>query len=504
MSVLRFSDVFDEDTWATQCAELKELNVTGICIYTDGGYRPKLKPPFTSWALHSFFYKEGKPTKTARYKFNFPTKEGYVDTIADKSSIVTAYKIFNASGLIRTGHVTNNVAELQAFILALDLVIKTGLKDILKTIRVFSDSEYVLNNAIQHLKTWKERGWKLSSGQPVQNLDYWKVIDLQLKEIEDLDIDTAFEYVKGHVNAGNIIVDAACTLAITTGIEVNNFCDEEWYHSKEVEIEPLLLEQRYLHFPGLTEGYDDYIYMFSFLDTKIPISSIGCRLEDISIAIIKTQDVDTLDNLKLVHRECVKLEELIAPVPMVVDLKNILNNKFNYFLLNDLTKQLPRIEEIDKVTINNPIDESTVLQVISPPRNSFKALDEYQKGVKILRDLFNDEPSVRKTDITDYFYKTVEKKNALEFILKTEEAVEVDVEYWAEDIVKTTKIILTVGLDLPRRRVLYNLVNTNPKISVITWEWGQSSFRCGVLVETDNSYGFWFTPYANTQLLEGE
>ena len=84
------------------------------------------------------------------------------------------------------------------------------------------------------------------------------------------------------------------------------------------------------------------------------------------------------------------------------------------------------------------------------------------------------------------------------------EAVEVDAEYWAEDIVKTTKITLTVGLDLPRRRVLYNLVNANPKISVITWEWGQSSFRCGVLVETDNSYGFWFTPYANTQLLEGE
>ena len=106
-------------------------------------------------------------------------------------------------------------------------------------------------------------------------------------------------------------------------------------------------------------------------------------LEDISIAIIKTQDTDTLDNLKLVHRECVKLEELVAPVPMVVDLKNILNNKFNYFLLNDLTKQLPRVEEIDKVTINNPIDESTVLQVISPPRNSFKALDEYQKGVKM-------------------------------------------------------------------------------------------------------------------------
>lgn len=506
MSVLRFSDVFDELVWQQQCAELEKLEVSGICIYTDGGYRPKLKAPHTSWAIHSFFYKEGKPKQTARYKSNFPTKEGYCDVPAEKSSIVTSLKIFNASGLIRTEHVTSNVAELQAFILALDLVIKTSLKDFIKTVRVFSDSEYVLKNANLHIKSWKERGWKLTNGQPVSNLEHWLIIDAQLQKIEELDIDIICSHVAGHVNFGNLIVDKACTLAITNGIVINNFCDEEWYLSKEVTLDPLLLEQRYLHFPGLLPGYDEYAYMFSFLDTKIPISLIGCRLEDISISIIKINNEDTVDNLKLVHRECVKFEEAIAPVPMVVELRNLLSNKFSYYLENNLTTQLPRIEEIDKITIRSPIDDSTVLQVISPPRNSFKALNEYQTGVKVLRDLHEGSPFVRKTDITDFFFKENEKKKSLEFMLKTEEYIEVEAEYWAgrDDEIKKAKVILTLGLDTPRRRPLFNIAELNPKVSVITWEKGESSFRYGVLVETDNSYGFWLTPYANTQLLLGE
>lgn len=508
MSVLRFSDVFDELAWQEHCAELEKLEATGVCIYTDGGYRPKLKPPHASWAIHSFFYKEGKPKQTARYKSNFPTKEGYCDVPAEKSSIVTSLKIFNASGLIRSDHVTNNIAELQAFILALDLIIKTGLKDFVKTVRVFSDSEYVLKGANMSLKTWKEKGWKLANGQPVANLDHWLIIDSQLQKIEELDIEIISSHVAGHVDFGNLIVDKACTLALTNRIEVNSFCDEEWYLSKEVTLDPLLLEQRYLHFPGLTPGYDEFAYMFSFLDTKIPISSIGCRLEDISVSIIKINNEETGDKLKLVHRECVKFEDAIAPVPMVVELKNLLSNKINYYLENDLTTSLPRIEEIDKISIRSPVDDSNILQIISPPRNSFKALHEYQVAVKVLRDLQADSPFVRKTDITDFFFKEKpdDKKKALEFMLKTEEFIDVEAEYWSGgDVeIKKAKVILTLGLDTPRRRVLYNLVDLNPKISVITWEKGESSFRYGVLVETDNSYGFWLTPYANTQLLLGE
>lgn len=500
MSVLRFSDVFDQDAWKNHTAELEELEVTGVCLYTDGGYRSKERKPNASWGIHSYFYKEGKPAKaSARYKLNFPTKEGYTDVPAEKSAIVTSMKIFNASGLIRAEHVTNNIGELQAFILALDIVLKSGISGFIKTVRILSDSEYVLDGANIDLPKWKSRDWKTSQGAPLANVEYWKTIDSQLKQIEDLNLDVEFVWRKGHEDFGNLIADASCTLAIQAKIEVDNFCDEEWYFSKEVVLENLMLEQKYLHFPGLAAKWDEYVFMFSLLDTKIPISHLGNRLEDLSISLLSIKDEDILDKLKLIHRECEKVEEIISPVPMVVDMKNMLSNKFNYFLINDLLRKLPRIEEIDKISINNPLDETAVLQVISPPRNSFKLLEEYQKAIRVLRD--KDE-SVRYTDITEHIYKENEKKGGLEFTLKTEDAIEVEVEYFGVDGISTAMATLTIGLDLPRRRVLQVIAGDKPKISAITWDRGNYSFRVGVLVETENAYGFWLTPYGNTNFVQ--
>lgn len=501
MSVIRFEDKFNADEFVEHCAELEKLEQTGVCFYTDGGYRRTLPIPNASWGIHSFFYKEGKPKKSSRYKLHFPTKEGYSFAPEDKSVMVSASKIFNASGLIHLTDATNNIAELQAVILAIDILIKTRLKEFIKTVRVFSDSKYVLDNLNVHMKNWKARGWKTGSGSPVLNLEYWKTLDTQLQELDGLGLDIVFEYRPGHVDFGNIIADGSCTLAMSTGIEMNQFCDEEWYFSNEIDINTLMLEQRYVHFPGLVEGYQDYAYLFSFTDTSIPLSSLGCRLNDLSLSIIKIDEPRHLTDLKRIHRECVKIEDVTQPVPMVVELKNFLSNRFNYFLKNDLITSLPQVVEIDKSIINDPVENLPVVSVISPARNSFKLLDEYQQGVKILNES-NDADSayVRKTDITDLFYKTNDKGN-LEFVLKMEEAITVPAEHWSAGEVKIADVILTMGLDMPKRRVLYNLVDQKPKISVVTWELGEFSFRYGVLVETETSYGFWFSPYANTHLL---
>lgn len=501
MSVIRFEDIFNADQMVEHCKELAKLEQTGVCFYTDGGYRRTLPVPNASWGIHAFFYKEGKPKKSSRYKTHFPTKEGYTFAPEDRTSMVSTSKILNASGLIHLPEATNNIAELQAVILSVDILLKTELRDFIKTVRIFSDSKYVLDNLNVHMVNWKARGWKTSSGSPVLNLAYWKTIDAQLQELDTLGFDIVFEYRPGHVDFGNIIADNSCTLAMSTGIEIQDFCDEEWYFSNEIDINTLMIEQRYIHFPGLLEEYQEFAYLFSFTDTSIPISSLGCRLSDLSLSIIKIDEDRHVKDLKTIHRECVKIEDVTQPVPMVVELKNFLANRFNYFLKNDLITSLPQVVEIDKSTINDPVDNLPVVSVITPARNSFKLLDEYQQGVRILRETDNpDSTYVRKTDITDLFYKTNDK-DKLEFVLKMEEAITVPAEHWSAGEVKIADVILTMGLDMPKRRVLFNLVDQKPKISVVTWELGEFSFRYGVLVETETSYGFWFSPYANTHLL---
>ena len=500
MSVLRFSDVFKEEDWKSNSQELKELETHGICIYTDGGWRAKETSPNCSWGIHSYFYKEGKPDKASqRYKLNFPTKQGYTDLPSQKADIVTSLKVFNASGLIYGQHTTNNIAELQAFILALDLVLKTDLKDILKTVRIFSDSEYVLKGTNTGLPVWSSNGWKNSQGAPVKNIEYWQVIASQVKELEALDLDIDFHWRKGHEDFGNLTVDSFCTLAIKSKIEISNFKDESWYFSKEVDLEPLMTEQRYLHFPGLTERYENYTYMFSFLDTKLLISQLGCRLEDLSISVLSIANEGMQNKLKLIQDECLKLEENITPVPMVVEVKNFLANNFDSYISNDLIAKLPRIEEIDKIIINNPTNDNPVVSIISPPRNSFKLLLEYQKAVDILDEY---DESICYTDITDMVYKFNDKKKELDFLLKTEQAIDVKVNYWDPiDLkIRRAEVTLTIGLDLPRRRLLATIASLKPKISVVTWDRGNYSFKFGVVVETEDSYGIFLSPYTNNQL----
>ena len=145
MRVGNFENLFDAAEWEERIDELRSLGVNGACFYTDGGYKNKVPVPNTSWGIHTYFYNDDKPTKTSRYKIYYPTKEGYSDIPKEKSSMVNSVKVYDGSGLITFNDATNNIAEMQAVIAVLELILNTGLRDILTTVRIFSDSEYVLN-----------------------------------------------------------------------------------------------------------------------------------------------------------------------------------------------------------------------------------------------------------------------------------------------------------------------------------------------------------------------
>lgn len=500
MRVGNFENLFDATEWEERIDELRSLGVNGACFYTDGGYKNKVPVPNTSWGIHTYFYNDDKPTKTSRYKIYYPTKEGYSDIPKEKSSMVNSVKVYDGSGLITFNDATNNIAEMQAVIAVLELILNTGLRDILTTVRIFSDSEYVLN-VNQQMKKWKANGWKRSNGMIVANLEYWQHLDRLYDQLDEYDLmEVVFEYRKGHHDFGNIIADKLCSLAIESKIESNKFVDEDWYFSNDVTIPAMMLEQKYLHFPGLVENYSKFIFAYSLLDGTIPVSMLGCRLADISLSILEIEDDKFLSRLKTVHNECVGLEDVISPVPMVVDIKNVLSNSFDEYLSGKLVDKLPQITEIDTVSIEDPTNGKTVIQAIYPARNSFKLLDEFVKGVRTLERSEDVESThIRKTDVTNYFFGDVTKKDKTSkaFLLTSEEAITIPVEHWVEGELMKSPATLTFGLDLPRRRIFFNLVDLDAKISVVTMEMADYSFKYFVLVETTKGRGFWFNPYSN-------
>ena len=99
-------------------------------------------------------------------------------------------------------HGTNNMGELKA---VLDLFEATASRPGAK-LRVYCDSQYVINSLTKWMPGWKKKGWKKSNGKPVLNRDLMEALDAALAGR-----DYEFIWVKGH--AGHELNEKADSLA---------------------------------------------------------------------------------------------------------------------------------------------------------------------------------------------------------------------------------------------------------------------------------------------------
>ena len=99
-------------------------------------------------------------------------------------------------------HGTNNMGELKA---VLDLFEATASRPKAK-LRVYCDSQYVINSLTKWMPGWKKKGWKKSDGKPVLNRDLLEALDQALTGR-----DYEFIWVKGH--AGHELNEKADSLA---------------------------------------------------------------------------------------------------------------------------------------------------------------------------------------------------------------------------------------------------------------------------------------------------
>jgi ribonuclease HI len=95
---------------------------------------------------------------------------------------------------------TNNRMELMAVIQALESLKRNC------SVKVTSDSQYVLKGINEWMENWKKRGWKTAAKKPVKNVDLWQRLD---KAREDHQVE--WVWVKGH--SGHIENEIADELA---------------------------------------------------------------------------------------------------------------------------------------------------------------------------------------------------------------------------------------------------------------------------------------------------
>ena len=82
---------------------------------------------------------------------------------------------------------TNNRMELMAVIRALEALKRPS------TIRLHTDSRYVMDGASKWLRNWKANGWKTADKKPVKNEELWRALDAAMVEHK-----ISWKWIAGH------------------------------------------------------------------------------------------------------------------------------------------------------------------------------------------------------------------------------------------------------------------------------------------------------------------
>ncbi len=109
-------------------------------------------------------------------------------------------------------HTTNNMMELTAAIMGLEKALDLGGK----SVKIFTDSNYVKDGITKWIKNWEKNNWKTSSGSPVKNQKLWK----KLLEVSKEFLNLEWEWVKAHNGDPNN--EAVDTLARKTAELISN------------------------------------------------------------------------------------------------------------------------------------------------------------------------------------------------------------------------------------------------------------------------------------------
>lgn len=86
-----------------------------------------------------------------------------------------------------TAETTNNRMELQAVIEALSQLNRPC------KVTLYTDSQYVKRGMTEWIDSWKARGWRTASKQPVKNADLWQKLDILSSQHE-----LTWQWVRGH------------------------------------------------------------------------------------------------------------------------------------------------------------------------------------------------------------------------------------------------------------------------------------------------------------------
>lgn len=121
------------------------------------------------------------------------TKKNAASRPAGYACVFPEYPKLNFAAKLEGKEKTNNRAEFTACIVALQISEKEIDPKFERPLKVYTDSELLINSLTKWLPGWKAKNWKKADGSPVKNVDLLKALDELLKRRKVI-----FKHVRAH------------------------------------------------------------------------------------------------------------------------------------------------------------------------------------------------------------------------------------------------------------------------------------------------------------------
>jgi len=524
--------------------EEESLPLHGV-IYTDGGYQRQYD--VGGWGIHGYTFIEKESKTGAGMKDGQPTAKGY-DLTAKVPLAITVQDYVDGIGSLSSG-ATNNVAELTGMIKALEFAIDHKLT----SLYLQADSQYALNVYQKWAEQWEKQGWVKGDGQPAANKELVMLLLERKRAAQQQGISVTVLWVKGHNgNPGNERADMLATHGIIAGVNgsplnkiitkpAKGFWTKKADRSRFLNLPRLLTP---LYPKGLTHDGSPIAPSVYGL-TKINSSDefIGKRISDAQFAAVELVEPDpVIAQLWHFHVQMAQRTGDHGPLLMNLDVimrpdiyNLILQNGPDFLLFDDKNRSIRAVktwtdqkkkeeeahkrdeDDEDMESIDTPGGTVTLSRVLAPPRLAFRAMEHLDKMTRLLDETTRrilegseeiPESKVKLTDISELLYgmaengKSKAQPKLLGTITSLTLSLDVDVGYATEEEDGTTKVKLSLGLDIPDRNTLSALAGVSTRVVVVAWPESKSAIRYATIVVTEEGGGIWCAPYSNIHFVK--
>lgn len=541
-------------------SEKKKFN---FCVaYTDGGYRQHDEIDGAGVGIHGYLFNEmvdmryagvdhlvtpygyeAKPTgaqlKDPKYNpeychfgiaLSLKTADGKAQVAKEWEHAV----VFDA-WMGRPAPVTAQRAELLAFV---EVMQNSPFE--FEEIIVHSDSAYLVDGYNKYMSTWEAAGWLKPDKTPREHMDLWKVISAIKTEWGERCTLRKIKAHNGH--AGNEYADRNATYGVASAMNGHihetkwvqcAFMDRDyWSPSKSI---PELLRLKWIYTLTGREVPTWSVSKFDEEDYKTPPVIhyqyfFGDHNKDKdSIELLGNADPETLLGIALM-KERVPLIDRMAKYHEDVMWHGV-NKMYQYDtmqLINASNIGKPKVLwEMDNVGPESlwlrnqrneviSISDAVISVVQRPPKLSYRALEEEESLVRVLRSALmklnvsvmhaTDNAQVfvpmqvNVEDLTDKFFEySIDKKGVAvckmtDFYDGVAKSIELDL---INNVGGRTLVIFGRGLEIPPRNLINSLVDMKPRIYAVTWQFSKDVFRYALMINTDDAYSIWAGSYRN-------